>query len=268
MQRMKLWVAVIATLILVTTAVPSMAAQNTLQKIKSSGTLTVAVFASSKPLSFVDPQTGNITGFAPDLIRLYAKKLGVKVQLHNYNWSGLFPALLTDKVDVVAANVNTTIPRTVTLGLTIPWFFTGGSIAVQAGSPYRTLADLNRKGVVIAAIRGSAYVAELKHDFPKATVQQYDALTDVVQALLTKRVDALVLDHLSVLSGIAGHEKQVYVIPETFVPVTYSFAARPNDYALQYSLNTFFRMIKLNGEYQALYKKWFGHAWKPKVIGY
>ncbi len=268
MQKMKIWVAVIATLLLVVTAVSTSSAQDTLQKIKSSGKLDVAVYASVKPLSFVDPQTGDITGFAPDLIRLYAEKLGVKVELHNYDWSGLFPALLTGKVDVVAANVNTTIPRTVTLGLTDPWLFTGGSIAVRAGSPYHTLADLNKEGVVIAAIRGSSYIPALKRDCPKTTIKEYTAIADLVQALLTKRIEALVMDQLAVLSGIEGHNKQVYVIPDRYVPVTYSFAVSPNDYALQNSLNTFFQMIKLNGEYKALYKKWLGHDWNPKMVGY
>ena len=242
--------------------------QNHLQKVVSDGTLTAAVFASVKPLSFVDPSSGEIEGLVPDLIRLYAKDLGVKVKLVNYDWSGLFPALLTGKVDVVAANVTTTIPRTASLGLAGFWLFTGARMAVPKGSPYHALADLNKKDVVIGCARGSAYVKKVEHDFPNTTVKQFQTLTDMVQALMTKRVNAIVADQLTIEAGVHGHEADISVIPETYVPQTYSFATRPNDFAMQNSLNTYFRLIKLTGEYQKLYKKWFGTDWKPMTVGY
>lgn len=270
MIKRKWWLTLAAAVLLMATAAPwsPARAQSTLQKIVAKGTLTAAVFASVKPLSFVDPTSGKIVGLVPDLIGLYAKDLGVKLKLVNYDWSGLFPALLTHKVDVVAANVTTTIPRTATLGLAGFWLYTGARMAVRTGSPYHTLEELNKKGVVIGTARGSAYVEKVEHDFPNCTVKQFETLADLVQALLTGRITAMVADQLTVEAGIAGHEKQISVINQTYVPQTYSFATRPHDYQLQNSLNTFFRLIKLNGQYEALYKKWFGHAWHPKYVGY
>lgn len=269
MMRRKWWLTVAAALLLTVTSAPwSTARAQALQSIVSKGTLEVAVFASVKPLSFVDPASGEIVGFVPDLIGLYAKDLGVKLKMTNYDWSGLFPALLTNKVDVVAANVTTTIPRTVTLGLAGFWLYTGGAVAVASGSPYHALADLNKKDVILGTVRGSAYVEKVQHDFPNVTVMQFQTLSDMTQALLTGRTTGMVADELTVQSGAAGHEQQIRIIDETYVPQTYSFATRPQDYDLQNSLNTYFRLIKLTGEYGALYKKWFGHDWKPKYEGY
>lgn len=269
-MKRKWWLTVAAAFLLMATVAPwsTARAETTLQKIVAKGTLNVAVFASVKPLSFVDPATGKIVGFVPDLIGLYAKDLGVRLKLMNYDWSGLFPALLTDKVDVVAANVTTTIPRTATLGLAGFWLFTGARMAVRAGAPYHTLEALNKKGVVVGAIRGGAYVAKVEHDFPNCTVKQFETLADLVQALLTGRITAMVADQIAVKAAITGHEKQISVINQNYVPQTYSFATRPLDYQLQNSLNTFFRLIKLNGQYGALYEKWFGHAWHPRYAGY
>ena len=244
------------------------AEDTTLTDIVSKGELTAAVFAGAKPLSFVDPSSGEIEGFAPDLIRLYGKKLGVEVKLVNYDWSGLFPALLTKKVDVVAANVTTTMPRTASLGLAGFWMFTGARVAVAAGAPYTKLSDLNQDGVVIAVTRGSNYVKKIADDFPKATVKQFETLADVVQAVQIKRATGFVADQLVVEAGIRGREDAFSVIPETYVPQTYSFATRPEDVQMQRSLDIFFRLIKLSGEYQALYKKWFGVDWKPLTVGY
>jgi polar amino acid transport system substrate-binding protein len=261
--------SLIAVFLLMAAAAPwAPARAQTLQKVQEKGTLAVAVFASVKPISFVDPQSGQIVGFVPDLIGLYAKDLGVKIEFLNYDWAGLFPALLTGKVDVVAANVTTTIPRTATLGLAGFWLVTGGHAAVLAGSPYHTLEDLNKKGVVVGTGRGSAYVGLWERDFPNSTVKQLATTADTVQALLTKRIDAIIGDELTLLSGTSGHEKEITILAEIYTPQTYSFVTRPDDFQMQNSLNIFFQMIKLTGEYQALYKKWFGHDWQPQMVGY
>ena len=201
-MKRKWWLAIMAIFLMMATAVPwSTARAQTLQKVVAKGTLVAAVYASVKPLSFVDPTSGQIVGFVPDLIRLYAKDLGVKVQLVNYDWLGLFPALLTGKVDVVAANVTTTIPRTATLGLAGFWLYTGGQMAVLKNAPYHTLEDLNKTGVVIGANRGSAYVEAAEQSFPNSTVEQFETISDLVQALLTKRINAFVADQLVVEFG-------------------------------------------------------------------
>lgn len=264
------WGGAVAAVLLAAATVVSWSAARAqaLQKVVSGGTLTAAVFASVKPLSYVDPTSGDIVGFVPDLIGLYAKDLGVKIKLVNYDWSGLFPALLTGKVDVVAANVTTTIPRTATLGLAGFWLVTGGRAAVLKDSPIHAVDELNAKNVVVGTARGSAYADAVAHDFPDCTVRQFETLTDLTQALLTRRVNAIVADELTVEAGVGAHKDAVTILPQTYLPQTYSFATRPADYDMQNSLNIFFRLIKLNGQYQALYKKWFGQDWKPVTVGY
>ena len=75
-------------------------AQNTLQKIVERGEIVAVLDATIPPLAYIDPKTGDVVGFCPDLIKLYADKLGVKVKIINSQWAGVVPSLLTGKVDV------------------------------------------------------------------------------------------------------------------------------------------------------------------------
>jgi len=245
------------------------ATPTTLDKIVQNGTIVVGTDASIRPLSFVDPTTGDVEGFVPDLVRLYAHKLGVKAKVMDIRWAGLFPALDTGKIDLVAANVTTTIPRTAKMDFIDPWLFTGASFLVKKDSSIQTQADLNSGSVTFGETKGSVYVDIVQKDFPKAKVLQFDTLADYTQALLTGRIDAVVDDSLVInLSALKGHESQLRVLPGTFMPQTYSFAVRIGDNSLSHSLDVFFRMIKLDGEYAAIYKKWMGSDWQPQTVGY
>lgn len=245
------------------------ASPTTLDKIVQSGTIVVGTDASIRPLSFVDPQTGNIEGFVPDLVRLYAQKLGVKANIMDIRWDGLFPSLDTGKIDLVAANVTVTIPRTAKMDFIDPWLFTGASFMVKKDSPYQSQSDLNNSSVTFGETKGSVYVGIVQTDFPKAKVLQFDTQADYTQALLTGRINAVVDDALVIqLSAMKGHEDQLRVLPGSFMPQSYSFAVRSGDNELAHSLDVFFRMIKLDGEYAAIYKKWMGSEWQPKTVGY
>src|SRR5205823_9604415 len=70
--------AAAATIGLAIAAAP--AAAQTLEKIKQRGTLIVGSKADYKPFGFRDP-SGAIVGFEPDIAKLVADKLGVKLEI-------------------------------------------------------------------------------------------------------------------------------------------------------------------------------------------
>src|SRR3954447_11018935 len=69
-----------AAVVIVTVLAAAPAAAQTLEKIKQRGVLVVGSKADYKPVGFRDP-SGAIVGFEPDIARLVAEKLGVKLEL-------------------------------------------------------------------------------------------------------------------------------------------------------------------------------------------
>lgn len=245
------------------------AEKTALERILDRGEIIVATDASIKPISFTNAETGEIDGFVIDLAKLYAKKLGVKIVIRDYSWAGLFPALETDKVDLITAHITTTIPRTAKLGFVGPWLYTGANAIVKIDAPYKSIKELNSEDVTFGQEKGSIYPDIVREHFPKAKLLIFESLTDYIQALLIGRIDVALGDEPVIkLSALQGNEDKLRVLPECYMPQTYSWAAKLQDRDLRKSLDIFFREIKITGEYAEIYKKWLKEDWKPKVIGY
>jgi polar amino acid transport system substrate-binding protein len=260
---------IVLTIVVVSSVLTVAAEQTALERILSRGKIIVGTDASIKPLSFTSAETGEIEGFIADLVKLYAEKLGVEIELRDFSWSGLFPALSTGKIDLVAANITTTIPRTASLGFVEPWLYTGANALVRIDAPYKSLKDLNSEDITFGLTKGNIYLETIPDDFPKAKVLSFDSLSEWLQALLIGRIDVVMDDELVLkLSALQGNEDKLKVIPESYMPQTYRWAANLDDRDLRKSLDIFFQEIKATGEYAEIYKKWMNEDWNPQVIGF
>lgn len=237
--------------------------------ILSRGKIIVGVAAYIKPLAFTDPQTGEIVGLVPDLVKLYAKKLEVQVEFNDYKWAGLFPALDTKKVDFLAAHITTTVPRTAKMDFTQPYIYTGSRIIVRKDLNVTDVSQLDSDKYTFGESKGSTYVERVEKTFPKAKLQKYDTFADTLQAMKVGRVDASWDDEVLVLfGGLKGNEDQFKVLKDNLSPQSFRWACRLGDSELRRSLDIFLEEIKLSGEYKVIYEKWFGVPWEPRVIGY
>src|SRR3982750_1127552 len=81
------------------------AAAQTLEKIKQRGVLVVGSKADYKPFGFRDP-SGAIVGLEPDIARLVADKLGVKLELEPVVSSNTLPFLPQGKTDLMIPPMN------------------------------------------------------------------------------------------------------------------------------------------------------------------
>ena len=246
---------------------PFVNADTHLQQIMGKGEIVAVLDATIPPLAYIDPNTGNVVGFCTDLIHLYADKLGIQATIVNSEWAGVVPSLLTGKVDVIAANLTTTITRSVKMTFVDPWLLTGSVAVVKKGSPLQHLADLDSENVKIGISKGSLYETTVPADFPKAQILRFASKADWTEALVTGRIDA-VIDAQVLLSDLFKiYPDQFAFLPEFYMVESYSFAVQMGDWALRDSLNIFFREIKFNGEYAKLYKKWMGVDWTPTLTG-
>lgn len=253
-------------LILASLVIPA-TAQDSMQKILDRGKVLAVLDATIPPLAFVDPVSGDVKGFCVDLITLYAQKLNVGVEITNSEWAGVIPSLLTGKVDVIAANLTTTIPRTAKLTYTDPWLLTGSVAIVKENSTFKSLDDLNAEGVKIGITKGSLYEPLVPADFPKAEILTFTSKADWTEALLTGRIDAVIDAEVLLLELLDRYPDQFRFLPGYYLTETYAFAVQQGDWVLRDSLNIFFREIKLSGEYAKLYRKWFGFDWTPVTTG-
>ncbi len=132
-------------------------------------------------------------GVAPDLARELARRLGVPIEFSKFETAGaLGDGVRTGAWDV--AFLGAEPQRATEIAFTAAYLEIPATYLVPAGSPIRTIADVDREGVRIAVAEKSAYELWLSRNIKHAKL------------VLTKGIDAsydiFVKDKLEVLSGL------------------------------------------------------------------
>jgi len=92
------------------------------------GTLKLGTAAVTEPFAFVDGSR-NIVGFDIELARYIAQKLDMKLEVVNMDFGALIPALISGKVDMIAACITITEERRKKVLFSEP-YYTGGIAAL------------------------------------------------------------------------------------------------------------------------------------------
>ena len=123
---------------------------------------------------------------------------------------------------------------------------------------YQTMDDL--KGKKIGVLTGCFQEALLEKEYPEVEVLRFDLDTDMLQALLAKRCDAIVMDnhiflyHTQNLKGIKTLDAPL-VIAEMGVCF-----GKGQQVELRQQFNEFLKKIKADGTYDEIYNRWMYHA--------
>ncbi|HEU5016846.1 MAG TPA: transporter substrate-binding domain-containing protein [Pseudolabrys sp.] len=162
-------------------AATSFAAAQTLEQVKQRGTLIVGVKADYKPFGFRDP-SGKIVGFGPDLAKLVADTIGVKLQLVPVVASNRMQFLQQGKIDLMIATMNDTKERRKVVGIVLPDYYASGVNVLAAKSAnLKQWNDL--KGKKICAIQGSWYNKTVAEKYG-AQIVAFKGVTEAENALL------------------------------------------------------------------------------------
>jgi polar amino acid transport system substrate-binding protein len=127
--------------------------------IKEDGELTVAMDLHYPPTTFLADDNTTPIGLNPDIARLVAKKLGLKLNFVNTSFDTIIPGIEGGRFDFTATSMSPTPERLKVLDM-IDYFNGGLSVAVAAGNPLG-LSNDNLCGKNIAVTKGSN--AQLKH---------------------------------------------------------------------------------------------------------
>jgi polar amino acid transport system substrate-binding protein len=126
---------------------------------KEKGELTVAMDLHYPPTTFLADDNTTPIGLNPDIARLVAKKLGLKLNFVNTSFDTIIPGIEGGRYDFTATSMSPTPERLKVLDM-IDYFNGGLSVAVAAGNPLG-LSNDNLCGKNIAVTKGSN--AQLKH---------------------------------------------------------------------------------------------------------
>ncbi len=242
--------------------------QSTLEQVIQKNRLRVG-FSTFVPWA-MKSKTGEFVGFEIDVARQLAKDMGVKVEFVPTKWSGIIPALLTGKFDVIIGGMGITPERNLKVNFTLPYEYSGMSILANSKrAPGRTTLDAfnNSNTTVVARIGTTAAMAAKKY-LPNAELRLFDDEGQALQEILNNRADALVASQPFPEFQVIKYHKKIY-LPlkgETFTKEPIGFAIRKGDVDFLNYLNNWILVKEADGWLLERYRYWFTtNDWKKLV---
>ena len=233
--------------------------ESILEQVQKRGTLRVG-FSTFVPWAMKDKE-GKFIGFEIDVARALAEDMKVKPEFVPTKWSGIIPALLTGKFDIIIGGMGIRPQRNLKVNFSIPYDHSGMSLVAhkQVAPGYDSLDDFNKPSVTVAARIGTTAAQAAKTHLPQAKVRLFDDEAQAMQELLTKRAHALVASQPLPEQQAIKHEAQLY-LPlqgETFTMEPIGFAVRKGDFDFLNFLDNWIRVKKAEGWLQERHKYWF-----------
>ncbi len=217
--------------------------------------LLVATDTAFVPFEF--KQDGKYTGFDIDLWEAIAKQAGLSYELRPMDFNGIIPGLQTRNLDVALAGITIRDDRKKVIDFSDPYYESGLALLVAANNDAITKAsDLD--GKLVAVKIGTATVDYLKDNVPNAKLKLFPNIDNAFLELATGRVDAVVHDtpNLQYFANTAG-KGQVKVVGSLKSGDFYGIAF-PKGSELVPVVNETLAELRKNGQYDAIYEKWFG----------
>jgi polar amino acid transport system substrate-binding protein len=232
--------------------------ESTVEKVVKRGVLKVGM-STFVPWAMKDKK-GDLIGFEIDVATRLAEDMGVKVEFIPTKWSGIIPALLTGKFDVIIGGMGIRPDRNLKVNFSIPYDYTGMSILAhkELAAGFDSLEDFNRPDVSIAARIGTTAAAAAKKFMPRAKLRLFDDESQAVQEILNGRV------HAVVASAPLPAFQAIKYPDRLFLPLDANFTREPNGFAVQKSdvdtlnyFNNWIRVVEAEGWLKERKHYWF-----------
>ena len=169
----------------------------TVEQIKKSGEIKIAVFSDKKPFGYVD-EYGEYQGYDVYFGNRIAKDLGVKVKYVPVEAASRVEFLVTGKVDIVLANFTVTPERAEKVDFALPYM----KVALGVVSPESALVtkpeDLIGKKLIIS--KGTTAETYFTKNYPEVELLKFDQYAEAYAALLDGRGAGMSTDNTEVLA--------------------------------------------------------------------
>ncbi len=170
-------------------------ADNSLQAVKESGELRVAVFSDKPPFGYVDRE-GNSQGYDIELAKALGKNLfgdENSVTFVLTEAQNRINVLDANKVDLTLANFTVTPARSEQVDFAEPYMKVAIGLVSPSGSPITDLADLNGKTIIVN--KGTTAETYFEKHHPEIKLQKYDHNSEAFAALKDGRAAGVAHDN-------------------------------------------------------------------------
>ncbi len=217
---------------------------------KDENVLTMATNAEFPPFEYLEGET--IVGADVDIANAISEKLGKTLEITNIDFDAALTGAATGKYDVAIAGVTATDERRQNMGFTNDYYTASQAIIVTADSAIKAASDLEGKTISCQeGTTGEQYLLDNSY-----TVQSFKTGAEAITALVSGKVDAVVIDDAVARALSAKQDGKTVVLDEALTEEAYAIVTKLGNDALIEEINTALAELKEEGKLAEIFEKY------------
>ncbi len=225
-------------------------------QIQKSGEMSVGTAADYAPFEYYNSRY-QLDGFDIGLIREIGKQLGVKVEIKDYAFDGLYNALQLGQIDVAIAAISETPERGQYVDFTSTYYAGNGAVLANAQSASTSITQPAQMADQRVGVQsGSVYETFMQdtlvdtNKMPAKNLYAYPDIEQAVKDLQKKRIDLVLLDNQPAQSFV--QQGGVKIVGEGIDPQLYAMAIPKGSESFRRVLDKALGDVVASGAYAAL----------------
>ena len=273
---MKFRFTILAALAAFAVALPALAQEGTLKKIKDSGSITIGHRDASLPFSYYDDKQQPI-GYAMDLcakivdaVKAELKMPNLKTNYQLVTSANRIPLMANGTIDLECGSTTNNVARQEQVWFANTHFVTANRWVSKKSAKLKSLQDLKGKTVVSTA--GTTNIKQITEINAAQNlgmnIISANGHPEAFQMVETGRAVAFVMDDI-LLAGLAAQSRSPndYEISSVALSVEpYGIMVRKDDKAFKDLADRALSQVYKSGEINAIYAKWFQKPVPPKNV--
>jgi len=217
-------------------------------------TLVMVTSADYPPYEFRDTAAGNeIIGFDIDIANYIAQELGFELKIQDTDFSGIIPALQSQRADFAMAGMTPTEERRQNVDFSDIYYEAKNTIVALQGSNFQQPEDLagKRVGVQLGSIQETT-----AREFDDVTIVPLNRTGEIIQEVKARRVDAAIIEDTIATGFVANNPDLEFNTIDAGEGG--SAIAFPRGSPLVADFNRVLQQMQSSGQIDRLINKWFG----------
>jgi len=244
----------------------SFAAGTTMARLKDAGTVKVGT-KFDQPLFGLKNLQGKPEGFDVEIAKLIAGEMGIAAD--KIEWVEAVSAnreqfIQQGKVDFVVATYTINDKRKAVVDFAGPYYQAGQDIMVAKGNPEGIGGPDDLAGKKVCSVTGSTPAENIRTNYPKAQLTEFDVYSKCAEALKNGQVQAVTTDNVILLGLISQDQEAFELVGKPFTKEPYGIGLKKGDTAFRSFINDTLEKAFQDGRWLAAWDATAGKVAKEK----
>lgn len=226
-------------------------ADTSLQRIQDAGEITFSMSGGYPPFNYYNNQN-ELVGFDIDVCNEVASRLGVDFRPVPNEWSGIIEGLRSGVYDGILGSMAITDKREEVVDFSIPYYYSGAQIMVQADSDIQSIDEL--AGKAVGLVTGTTFESDANS--LNAEIKLYKDDNQTLMELNNGNLDAVITDRVVGVNAINSGNFDLKLLGNPMRTEDIAVAFRDEDDALREAVNEVLQEMHNDGTLTELSKKW------------